>query len=133
MVVAWALLVVSFQAFAQNTNSIPSELRQGSFSCDRATIEKALALNRAGWVCVMPRPKSPQAAWGNPDGRTTWWVGYWSNEKTRATSLSAPEKDDKGQLVGDGNGGSRWRRGGCPLAPSKIEWLCSKSGRVSPR
>ncbi len=118
---------------AQNTNSQPPEVRQFSFSCDKATIEYAVVLRHAGWVYIMPQPKSPQAAWGNRDGRTTWWVGYWLNDKTQATSLTQPAKDDEGVFVGDGSGGRRWRRGGSPLAPTKIEWLCSKAGGIAPK
>ena len=32
----------------------------------------------------MPQPKSRQAAWGNGDGRTTWFYGFWDNEKPEA-------------------------------------------------
>ncbi len=117
---------------AQNTNSHP-EVRQFSFPCDKTTIERAVALHRAGWVYIMPQPKSPQAAWGNRDGRTTWYVGYWLNERAHVTSLTQPVKDDKGEFVGDGSGGPRWRRGGSPFAPTKIEWLCSKAGGIPPK
>lgn len=111
--------------------SIPRPLR-GGIDCDQATIALALDLNHHGWVYLMPQPKSPQAAWGNRDGRTTWWIGYWVNEQTKATSLAQPQRDTNGQYVGDGLGGPRWRRGGTPPPPSKIEWLCSRSGGIPP-
>lgn len=111
---------------------IPSGLRSG-IVCDDATIAAARALTDQGWVYTMPRPKSPQAAWGNRDGRTTWYVGYWTNAKTRATSSKQPTKDPDGNYVGDGLGGPSWRRGGSPPPPSKIEWLCSKDGGIPPR
>jgi hypothetical protein len=81
----------------------------------------------------MPEPKSHQAAWGNHDGRTTWWVGYWVNRRTGATSSSQPKMDSTGEFVGDGNGFRAWRRGGTPRPPSKIEWLCSSYGGMPPR
>jgi len=111
---------------------IPPELRAGQFSCDQSTIQAALALKAAGWAYIMPQPKSPEARWGNTDGRTTWWVGYWKNGKTSATSAAQPAKGSDGQLAGDGNGGRAWRRGGSPRAPTKIEWLCSTSGGIAP-
>ena len=83
---------------SQTTNSIPAELRQGNFSCDKATIQSALELTRAGWTYIMPGPKSPQAAWGNTDGRTTWWIGYWINGKDNSTSLTRPKKDADGKI-----------------------------------
>jgi hypothetical protein len=125
-------LVFAPGAFADPTNSIPSGLRKPSFSCDAVTFQTALNLKRAGWTYIMPQPKSPQAAWGNHDGRTTWYVGYWAN-KDRSTSATQPKSDATGALVGDGKGALNWRRGGSPALPSKIEWLCSKSGGVEPR
>jgi hypothetical protein len=126
-------LIPGTVACAADATAIPPELRQGSVSCDKATIETALVLKHAGWMYTMPQPKSPQAAWGNRDGRTTWYIGYWSNDKTHATSSAQPKKDDKGELVGDGKGMPAWRRGGSPAAPTKIEWLCSKTGGIDPR
>ena len=81
------------------TNSIPPELRAGNFSCDKATIQTAVELKHAGWTYIMLEPKSPQAAWGNHDGRTTWWVGYWVNDNDRSTSSGQPKKDENGKLV----------------------------------
>jgi hypothetical protein len=111
--------------------SIPPSLR-GGIECDKAAIGLALELNQQGWVYIMPQPKSPQAAWGNHDGRTTWWIGYWVNEGINATSQTQPTVDAKGVYVGDGGGGPHWRRGGSPPPPTKIEWLCSRSGGIPP-
>jgi hypothetical protein len=110
---------------------IPAELR-GGIQADSATIQKALEMKKQGWTYVMPEPKSAQAAWGNRDGRTTWWVGYWTNDKTGETSSAEPVLKD-GKYVGDGHGVRVWRRGGSPLPPMKIEWLMSKSGGIKPR
>jgi hypothetical protein len=113
--------------------AIPAELRQGTFACDQQTIQTALGIKRAGWVYIMPEPKSPQAAWGHRDGRTTCWVGYWTNSKSKETSATEPKKDAAGKWTGDGNGSRYWRRGGSPPAPTKIEWLCSMSGGIPPQ
>ena len=118
---------------AQPTNSIPPGLRNGNFECDQATIQAALELKVAGWSYIMPEPKSAGAAWGNPDRRTTWWVGYWMNKKTKDTSLDQPKKGDGVRWAHDGKGLRAWRQGGSPGPPTKIEWLCSESGGISPR
>ena len=94
-------LFLGTPAFAQSSNSIPAELRPAGFACDKATIQIALELNHAGWTYHMPEPKSPQAAWGNGDGRTTWWIGYWTNKKDHSTSLKQPKANDAGKLEGD--------------------------------
>jgi hypothetical protein len=130
--VALMLGVVSYASAANATNSIPRELRFSAVSCDKSTIQKAVELKHAGWTYIMPEPKSPQAAWGNHDGRTTWWVGYWVNGKTRATSSAQPTRDSDGQWIGDESGGRAWRRGGTPQPPTKIEWLCSSFGGIPP-
>jgi hypothetical protein len=126
-------LAPGISAYSETSNSIPPELRQGDFSCDKATIQTALELKNVGWTYIMPAPKSPQASWGNRDGRTTWWGGYWVNGKNSLTSSTQPKNDTEGKLAGDGKGVRAWRRGGSPSAPSKIEWLCSKSGGIPPR
>ena len=120
-------------AIAERVDSPPVQLRPANFPCDKETIEKAVKLKRAGWTYIMPQPKSAQARWGNGDGRTTWWVGYWVNEGTNATSSVQPERTPDGQWIGDGKGIRFWRRGGSPLAPTKIEWLCSTSGGITPQ
>ena len=118
---------------AGTTNSFPPELRQGNFQCEKATIQIAVELKHAGWTYIMPEPKSPQAAWGHKDGRTTWWIGYWVNGRDDSTSLTQPRRNTEGKLVGDGGGGHLWRRGGSPPPPSKIEWLCSTHGGIPPQ
>jgi hypothetical protein len=130
---ALILGAVSCTPAADTINSIPPELRSGDFSCDKSTIQTAIELKHAGWTYIMPEPKSPQAAWGNYDGRTTWWVGYWVNGRTGATSSAQPTKNASGEWIGDGNGFRAWRRGGTPPPPSKIEWLCSSYGGIPPR
>ena len=109
----------------------PSTLRSG-INANQRTIDKALKMQEQGWVYTMPRPKSAQAAWGNSDGRTTWWPGYWRNSKTGEHSATTPRL--KGQTFqGDGRQQANWRRGGSPRPPSKIEWLLSKAGGIRPR
>ena len=108
------------------------QLRPASFPHDPELTELALEIKRAGWTYVMPRPKNAQARWGNGDGRTTWWVGYWTNERDQMTSSIQPQKGMRGHFIGDGKGLRHWRQGGSPGAPSKIEWLCSESGGILP-
>ena len=111
---------------------IPSELR-GGIETSQAAIDKALAMQKQGWEYVMPMPKSPQAAWGNPDGRTTWWNGYWINRTTKQYSSTEPVLKE-GKYIGDGKNVSGMRRGGSPAGqPSDIEWLLSKSGGIHPK
>lgn len=124
-------LALPIHTQAETTNAIPAQLRQVKIVCDKATIQTAVELHSSGWTYIMPTPKSPQAMWGNRDGRTTWFVGYWKNSKNGSTSSSQPKKNEKGELTGDGAGTPGWRRGGSPPNPTKIEWLCSKSGGPS--
>lgn len=112
-------------------SKIPSSLR-GGIKVDRETINVALEIQKHGWIYVMPRPKSKKARWGNTDGRTTWWIGYWQNNKMNQYSSTTP-KLKGGVYVGDGKGGYGWRRGGSPRAPTKLEWLLSKSGGIPPK
>jgi hypothetical protein len=106
-------------------------LRDG-FKARPTDIALAQKIRAAGWVYVMPRPKSAKAAWGVRDGRTTWWVGYWANATTGSSSMTQPAED--GGWAGDGRSGDgAWRRGGSPPPPTPIEWLCSNSGGVPPR
>lgn len=88
-------------------------------------------MQKQGWEYIMPQPKSPQARWGNRDGRTTWWVGYWTNHITNETSENIPNFNS-GKYKGDNKGGRAWRRGGSPGVPSKLEWLLSKHGGIEP-
>jgi hypothetical protein len=125
-----AVLFFVLLASALYSQEIPPGLR-GGIQADNATIQKTLEMQKQGWSYSMPEPKSPQAAWGNRDGRTTWWVGYWTNEKTGETSSSEPMLKN-GKYIGDAQGSRRWRRGGTPPPPTKIEWLLSKSGGIKP-
>jgi len=128
--ILWILaLLIMFlgNSFAQ----IPQGLRRG-IEADSATVQKALEMKRQGWTYIMPAPKSAQAAWGNRDGRTTWWAGYWKNNKTNETSSSEPILDN-GRYRGDNNGVRYWRKGGTPPPPTKIEWLLSTSGGIPPK
>lgn len=92
LLVALALGAISCSRADASTNAIPVELRLGSFSCSGSAVQTAIDLKHAGWTYIMPEPKSRQAAWGNPDGRTTWWVGYWVNGRTGASSFAEPKK-----------------------------------------
>jgi len=104
-------------------DEIPAFLRQG-ISADRKTIIEAVELYWQGWRYCMPQPKSAQAAWGNYDGRTTWWYGYWLNQKTGAVSQTSPVKRLNGIFYGDNQDlRNKWRNGGSPPPPSKIERL----------
>lgn len=105
-------------------------LRSG-VNASAADIELASKLKSLGWEYTMPRPKSAQASWGNSDGRTTWWNGYWLNHKTNRHSSRTPSTSD--DYKGDGIVNRGWRRGGSPRRPTMIEWLCSTSGGIPPR
>ena len=106
-------------------------LRAG-IKADERTLATAILMQRQHWRYVMPRPKGPQAAWGNTDKRTTWWIGYWHQTATNRCSSKTPELEDQA-YHGDGLGRGRWRRGGSPRAPSKLQWLLSEKGGVKPR
>ncbi len=114
-------------------NEIPSFLR-AAITADRATLVTVVEMHLQGWRYTMPAPKSAQAAWGNGDGRTTWWSGWWHNEETGKYSRRTPEKAANGYYYGDeqDNHGT-WTNGGSPRTPTKIEWLLSDGGGVKPR
>ena len=99
---------------------------------DAPAADQALAaeLRAAGWTFFLPEPKSKAAKWGNTDPRTTWFPGFWKNEKTGAMSASQPKGDpSKGRgFVGDGKEKPKWRDGGSPGPVSWVEWLCSSEG-----
>jgi hypothetical protein len=110
--------------------TLPSFLRQG-IQADVATQTTAVEMHKQGWRYTMPDPKSAQARWGNTDGRTTWWYGYWSNAKTNPAQVSKtqPQKNGCGLYYGDGQDlRGTWRRGGTAANPTKLEWLLSASG-----
>jgi hypothetical protein len=113
-------------------NELPTYLRQG-ISVDKTTLRIAIEMYAQGWRYTMPSPKSSQASWGNSDSRTTWWNGYWYNNKTRQYSRTVPKKQADGKYLGDyQNDEGYWRRGGSPSAPTKLEWLLSTSGGIKP-
>lgn len=76
-------------------NAIPSFLRQG-IDVSKQTLITAVEMYYQGWRYTMPQPKSAQAYWGNGDGRTTWWKGYWYNNKTKTYSATTPTKQKNG-------------------------------------
>lgn len=89
-------------------------------------IEEACSLAAQGWCYVLPQPKSRQAAWGNSDGRTTWWYGYWKNNDTNEYSSKKPELGQSGIWIGDGQKlMGYYRRGGSPSYPTKVELMLS--------
>ena len=94
---------------------------------DAPAADRALAaeLRAAGWTYILPEPKSKAAKWGNTDTRTTWWPGYWKNEKTNVTSVSQPKKPG---FAGDAQDKPKWRDGGSPGPVTWVEWLSSKEG-----
>jgi hypothetical protein len=124
------LLAIILSCLSFSSNSLYSQLRPG-IEVDQSTSHIANELDADGWEYIMPKPKSPQASWGNSDGRTTWWLGYW--KKRSKYSESTPRKDSSGKYNGDGINNTRvWRRGGRPSTPSQLEWLLSKEGGIKP-
>lgn len=80
-------------------NDVPSFLRQG-IPAKRDEIIHAIEMYDQGWRYTMPRPKSSQAAWGNSDGRTTWYNGWWYNSVTHAYSTVMPTAQyNRGPIV----------------------------------
>ncbi len=92
---------------------------------------EAMALVSRGWVYQMPRPKSSSAAWGRMDRRATWFSGYWKNQETGAVSSVVPNTTNG--YAGDGVEVPEWYYGAKSLAPSVLEWLCSREGGVPPQ
>jgi hypothetical protein len=110
------------------TSAYPDYLRQG-VNATEAEIAVATEMYEQGWRYTMPSPKSKQASWGNGDGRTTWYYGWWKNETTNQYSDTTPKKDASGKYVGDNvNSAYSWRRGGAPSRPDVYMFLLSKSG-----
>jgi hypothetical protein len=107
---------------------IPPYLRRG-IKATPEEIGAAIEMYNQGWRYTMPHPKSAQAAWGNSDGRTTWWYGWWSNEKTGLYSHTTPRKSSSGLYLGDNqNNSGRWRNGGSRDWPDVYMFLLSKNG-----
>ena len=114
------------------TADAPKGLRplEGGKKAPAEAVALATKLQSAGWIYVMPEPKSKAAKWGNTDTRTTWFPGYWKNAKSGATSVAQPSESSG--FKGDGAGKPKWKDGGSPKAPSFVEWLCSVDGGVAP-
>jgi uncharacterized protein YegP (UPF0339 family) len=115
--------------------SVCRSLLRDGIDAGENDIITACKLVRNGWEYIMPEPKSAKAAWGIIDRRTTWFYGYWENNRTERVSIRQPKEEDN--LLGDGalvegsgiENGRPWRGGGAPTRnPTIIEWLCSKQG-----
>jgi hypothetical protein len=114
-------------------NEAPPYLRQGIKAAQEEIIT-AIEMYNQGWRYTMPRPRSAQAAWGNRDGRTTWWYGWWHNEKTNLYSQTTPKKSANGIYLGDNqNNAGSWRNGGSREWPDVYMFLLSTSGGPAQR
>ena len=114
-------------------DTIPIFLRGGIF-CKRELLIVATEMYLQGWKYTMPYPKSNQAAWGNYDGRTTWWYGYWYNWITKKYSSETPIKKLNGKYFGNEvDLTDVYHYGGCPRFPNELEWLLSEEGGVNPK
>ena len=110
-------------------NELRSRIKQigTQYSANENDIEEACLLAVQGWRYALPQPKSRQAAWGNPDGRTTWWYGYWENINTNEYSSRKPKLGQAGIWIGDRqNLKGYYRRGGSPGYPTKVETILSE-------
>ena len=130
-VTAFVWLAIVNSTFGQDSAPIPKTLR-GDIAVDQVTIDIALKMQKQGWEYVMPAPKSNKARWGNSDGRTTWWEGYWHNINQGKFSSTTPVLKN-GTYVGDGIDGRGWRRGGSPWGTTDLQWLLSSGGGIKPR
>lgn len=79
---------------ASPTNPLDGVTLRDGVQASATDTALAKKLKLAGWEYFMPRPKSAQAAWGNSDGRTTWWNGYWKNSKTGKYSSRQPSESE---------------------------------------
>ena len=110
-------------------NELKSRIKQIGNQCSASEndIEEAYLLAIQGWRYTLPQPKSRQAAWGNSDGRTTWWYGYWENIDTNAYSSKKPKLGQSGIFIADGQKlKGYYRNGGSPSYPTKIETILSQ-------
>lgn len=106
-------------------------LRQG-VKASEEEIAQACEMYMQGWRYTMPEPKSKKAAWGNYDRRTTWFRGWWYNEKTKQYSDTTPKKAKNGLYLGDNqNNAYSWTNGGSPAYPDVYMYLLSSSGGPS--
>ncbi len=125
-------VVYDYDFTTLNDNSIPEILR-GGIQVDKDTLVTAMEMYLQGWRYTMPCPKCKKARRGHSDGYTTWWCGYWFNEKTGKYSSTVPEKASNGFYLGDHqNRKGEWSNGKGPANPTKIMWLLSSSGGVKP-
>lgn len=112
-----------------NTEEVSGGLHSNSFFKTNSTSGSdnvAEELKSQGWSYTMPIPKSDQAEWGNEDGRTTWYYGYWYNQRTHEYSEKVPIRNSSGKFEGDKqNLKGKWRRGGSPPPPTKVMKLLS--------
>ena len=98
--------------------------RQFQASSDEISEASSLAIQ--GWRYTLPVQKSAQAAWGNRDGGTTWYYGYWNNILDGAYSEKKPGKQSDGKWAGDyQNLSGYYRGGGSPPYPTPIEKILS--------
>lgn len=110
-------------------NELKSRIKQigNQYSASENDTEEAYLLAAQGWRYTLPQPKSRQAAWGNSDGRTTWWYGYWENIDTNEYSSKIPKIGQAGIFIGDGQKlKGYYRNGGSPSYPTKIETIFSQ-------
>jgi len=115
-------------SLAKLTKQYSPLLRKGIKATD-SEIQISCEMLSQGWKYTMPRPKSAQAAWGNGDGRTTWYNGFWHNSKTGLYSVSTPQKRESGLYLGDNQDSSNsWRNGGSPALPDVFMFLLSDTG-----
>ena len=115
-------------------DTIPLFLRQG-VQVDVLTQTIAVEMYLQSWRYTMPVPKSAQAMWGNSDGRTTSFYGYWYNIVSEQVSSTRPEKKKNGIYLGDCQDLRKYcgyRKGGTPSFPTDLQWLLSQSGGVKP-
>ena len=110
----------------------PNPKLRGGIKVTEKTLWIAKKMYSQGWRYKMPSPKSRLAMWGEYDGRTTWWEGYWYTAGTQSRSFShtTPKLKD-GRYVGDGKRKS-WRKGGSPHGTTNLQWLLSESGGIKP-
>ena len=124
----WAKVEVNNSTPQDILNKNKSHLRNG-IQASNNEIQSACEMYDQGWRYTMPRPKSAQAAWGNSDGRTTCYSGWWYNSKTNHYSHTTPKKSSNGLFLGDNQNNSHtWRRGGSPRKPDVYMFLLSQNG-----
>ena len=125
-------ITYSFDFSTLSPHTLPAFLRQG-IQVNVSTQTIAVEMYLQGWRYTMPVPKSAQAMWGNSDGRTTWFYGYWYNIVTDHVSSTEPENKENGMYLGDDQDlRNYYRGGGAPRFPTDLEWLLSQGEGVKP-